>query len=177
MNRALVVVAVLCLAACSSSGKPGSTARSTTSSPTTGRHPTTAPPTTKPVTSTTHVNPVVADGFAQLALTNAVNAAQTIYHQSYDYTNVSPAALAALDASAQFGTMDQSNAHVIGVLAQDRNDVLLVTRSPSGRWYCVTENATDGISYGEGATRGSVDSNGQCQQPAWPPPGQDQHAF
>ena len=171
------MLAVLCLAACSSSAKPSSTARSSTSPPTTGHHPTTAPPTTKPVTTTTHLDPAVADGFTQLALTNAINAAQTIYHQSYDYTNVSVAALAAADSSAQFGTLEQSNAKVIGVLAQDRNDVLLVTRSPSGRWYCVTENATDGISYGEGATRGSVNSNGECQQPAWPPPGQDQHAF
>ena len=123
------------------------------------------------------MNAVVADGFTQLALTNAINAAKSIYDNNYDYTTVTPQALAALDPKAQFGEIAQSNAHVIGVLAQDRNDVLLVTRSPSGRWYCVTENAMDGISYGEGATRGSVDSNGECQQPAWPPPGQDQHAF
>jgi len=35
----------------------------------------------------------------------------------------------------------------------------------------VTENATDGISYGSGTTLDAVSNNGECQKPAWSPPG------
>ena len=129
------------------------------------------------MTSTTHVNAVVADQLTQLVLTTAINAAQSIYQQSYDYTSVSPASLSPLVPNVQFGALEQAGTRVVGVLAQDRNDVLLVARSASGRWYCVTENAMDGISYGAGATRNDVDSNGECQQPAWPAPGRAPSPF
>jgi hypothetical protein len=119
----------------------------------------------------------MADQLTQFVLTTAVNAAQSIYRQSYDYTSVSPASLSPLVPDVQFGTLDQADTRVVGVLAQDRNDVLLVARSAGGRWYCVTENAMDGISYGSGATPAAVDSNGECKQPAWPPPGHDPSSF
>ena len=111
------------------------------------------------------------------ALTTAVNAAHTIYQQSYDYTAVSPASLSPLVPKLQLGDVARASKTVVGVLAQDRNDVLLVTRSGSGRWYCVIDNAMDGISYGEGPTRDAVDSNGECQQAAWPAPGKAQSLF
>jgi hypothetical protein len=76
-----------------------------------------------------------------------------------------------------FGTIAQASSTVVGVLAQDRHDVLLATRSPSGHWYCVVDNTTDGISYGSGTSRGSVDSNGECQKPAWSAPGQTPPPF
>lgn len=168
------LITVLCVTSCG--GNSAKTSPST-SSTTSRRSRPRAPTTTHPVTSTTRVNAVVADGFTQIALTNAIDASKALFLQSYDYTNVTPAALAAVDPGAHFGTLEQSNRTVIGVLSQDKNDILLVTRSPSGRWYCVTDNVMDGRSFGEGATRGSVGSNGECQQPAWPPPGQDQTAF
>jgi hypothetical protein len=129
------------------------------------------------VTTTTHLNEEVADGFTQLALTGAIQAAHTIYSQSYDYASVTPESLAPLVPNAHFGTLDQASKSVIGVLAQDRNDVLLVLESPSGRWYCVTENSMDGVSYGEGRARDAVDNNGECQHDSWPPPGEDQALF
>ena len=117
------------------------------------------------------MNATVADQFTQLALTSTVNAAHTIYTQSYDYTTVTAASLAPLVPDLHLGTFAEASDSVIGVMAQDRNDVLLIEKSSSGRWYCVTDNSMDGISYGSGATRDSVNSNGECQQPAWPPPG------
>jgi hypothetical protein len=135
------------------------------------------------VTPTTrHLSAAGADAATQFALTAAINAAQSIYQHSYDYTAVSAASLGPLVPTLHFGTIEQAGTKVagtraIGVLAQDRNDVLLVARSASGRWYCVTENAMDGISYGEGSARGSVDSNGECQLPAWPAPGKSQPFF
>jgi hypothetical protein len=159
-------VAMLCLAACGSS--------STTAPPTQTSAPrssTSASTTTRPITTTTKVNGTVADQFTQLALTTAVNAAHDLYRQSYDYTSVTPASLAPLVPGLHLGTFAEASDSVIGVMAQDRNDVLLIEKSASGRWYCVTDNAMDGISYGSGTTRESVNSNGECQQPAWPPPG------
>ena len=51
-----------------------------------------------------------------------------------------------------FTDLGQASKKTIGVLAQDKNDVLLVTKSASGRWYCVTDNDTDGVSFGVGAS-------------------------
>jgi hypothetical protein len=168
VTRLAFLVAVLCLAACGSSSpaaRDHTSARSSTSA-------SSAPTTTHPVTTTTRPSAKVADAFTQAVLTSAVNAARTIYGQSYDYTAVTPASLSPLLPKVRFGTLEAASSTVVGVLAHDRNDVLLVTRSPSGHWYCVTENATDGTSYGSGTSRDSVNSNGECQRPAWPAPGQ-----
>ena len=105
-------------------------------------------------------------------LSSAVTAAHTIYGQSYDYTAVTPQSIAPLLANVHFGTIAQASTTIVGVMGQDRNDVLIVTKSPSRHWYCITENATDGVSYGSGTTLDSVNSNGECQKPAWSAPGE-----
>ena len=169
VTRIALLLAVLCLAACGSSG---TAARSDETSGPRSASSTTRTPTTKRAVTTTTLSATVADQFTQALLTSAVDAARTIYGQSYDYTAVTPASLAQLLPKVRFGVIEAASNTVVGVLAQDRNDVLLVARSPSGHWYCVTENATDGVSYGAGTTRDSVNSNGECQQPAWPAPGQ-----
>jgi hypothetical protein len=174
MNRLAFLLAALCLTACGSStaARP-----ETTSGPRTSTGKSGATTTTHPVTTTTRLSAAVADQFTQAALSSAVDAARTIYGQSYDYTTVTPASLSSLLPKLHFGPIDAASTKIIGVLAQDRNDVVLAARSPSGHWYCVTENATDGVSYGSGTSRGDVDSNGECQQPAWPTPGQTPPPF
>jgi hypothetical protein len=158
----LAAGACMALAACGSSAKaaaPPSTSRPK------------APSTTTEVTTTTKPNPVAADTVAQYKLTAALNAAKSIYSQSYDFTGVTPASLTALVPNVVFTDLAQASKKTIGVLAQDKNDVLLVTKSASGRWYCVTDNDTDGVSFGVGASLSDVNSNGECQLDAWPPPG------
>jgi hypothetical protein len=175
MNRLAFLLAALCLAACGSSGpaaRPGSTSRPRASTGKSG-----APTTTHRVTTTTRLSAAVADQFTQAALSSAVDAARTIYGQSYDYTTVTPASLSALLPKFHFGPIGAASTKIVGVLAQDRNDVVLAARSPSGHWYCVTENATDGVSYGSGTARDAVDSNGECQKPAWPAPGETPPPF
>ncbi len=115
----------------------------------------------------------MADEFTQAALSSAIDAAKSAYGANDDYTAVTPANLAALVPQVHFGTIDQASSTVVGVLAQDKHDVLLATRSPSGHWYCVIDNTTDGTSYGSGTSRDAVDSNGECQAPAWTAPGDD----
>jgi hypothetical protein len=165
-------LAVLCLAACGSSGRAAPEQTSARSSSTSSGASTTSRPKT-----TTTLSAKIADQFTQAALSSAVDAARTIYGQSYDYTTVTPASLSALLPKFHFGPIGAASTKIVGVLAQDRNDVLLATRSPSGHWYCVTENATDGISYGSGTARDAVDSNGECQKPAWPAPGETPPPF
>jgi hypothetical protein len=170
----LAAVMSIGLAACASSGHPAAAppSRSTTAPPRSSTS------TTRPAPSTTHpVNPVVADGYTQLALRAAMEAAHSLYLHGYDYTAVSPASLGPLVPSLHFGAITDAGKQVVGVLAEDRNDVLLAAQSASGRWYCIIENATDGLSYGEGSKLADVDSNGECQRDAWPPPGEDQSAF
>jgi hypothetical protein len=162
----LAALALACTACGASSAHAGSTTPS---------RPVTTPPravndtsTTKAVPPTTRVNPTAANQLAQFVLTSALTAAKSIYDKTYDYTAVSPTSLAPFVPNVKFAALNQASDGVVGVLAQDRHDVFFVTRSASGRWYCITENDTDGVSYGGGATFSDVDSNGECQQPQWP---------
>jgi hypothetical protein len=165
----LLAVASLTLAACGSSAKHAGSAPGTSRPPTTSAS---APPTTAATTTTT-LNAASADAVAQYALTASLDAAQTTYDDTYDFTAVSPASLGPTLPNVHFAPLDQASTSVVGVLAQDKNDVLFVTRSASGKWYCVTDNDEDGVSYGVGHTLDDVNSNGQCQLDAWPAPGTD----
>ena len=102
-------------------------------------------------TTTRHDNPVADDQLAQLALTSSLDAAKSIYGQHYDYTRSRRRAWPPLVPNVKFVPLDQASDDAVGVLAQDRHDVFFVTRSASGRWYCITDNDTDGVSYGTGA--------------------------
>jgi len=166
----LVAVMTLAGAACASSsahsasttpiGAPSTTPRTAHRTPTTRRVPRKRP-----------VNPVAADQLAQLVLTSALTAAKSIYDQTYDFTAVTPTSLASLVPNIKIVPLADARDGMVGLLAQDRHDVFFVTRSGSGRWYCITDNDTDGVSYGSGAAFADVQSNGQCQQPQWPAPG------
>ncbi len=166
----LVAVMALAGAACTSSpahtgsttpiGPPSTTPRTAHRTPTTRRAPTKRP-----------VNPVAADQLAQFVLTSALTAAKSIYDQTYDFTTVTPASLAPLVPNIKIVPLADARDGVVGLLAQDRHDVFFVTRSASGRWYCITDNNDNGVSYGTGAAFADVESNGQCQQPQWPAPG------
>jgi hypothetical protein len=160
----LVVVASLSLPACGSSSHSAS-------SPSTSRpaaSESSAPSTTAPRTTTT-LDPAAGAAVAQFALTASLNAAKSIYDRTYDYTAVSPESLGPLVPTLKYAPIDQASTGVVGVLAQDKNDVLLVTKSASGPWYCITENDEDGVSYGVARSLSQVNSNGECQLDAWPP--------
>jgi hypothetical protein len=165
IGGALVVFVLLAATACGSSAGHG--ASPATSPPSTTAHPAVTPTTRHAPPLTTPPNPVTADHLAQFVLTTALNAAKSIYDRTYDFTAVTPASLAPLVPNVKFVALDQASAADVGLLAQDRHDVFFVARSASGRWFCITDNDTDGVSYGTGASRSAVDSNGECQQPAW----------
>ena|ERR1700722_15855398 len=164
---ALLAIASLTLAGCSASAHATTTPTRVTTAPPKAK-PT---PTSHPVTTTTQVNKVAADDLTQIELLAAMNAAKSIYDQSDNFTQVTPASLAPLAPTIHFAPLGQASKTVVGLLAQDLNDVLFVTRSKSGRWYCITDNNEDGISYGAAPAFSDLDSNGECQQPAWPAPG------
>jgi hypothetical protein len=175
--RIAFLLAVLCLAACgSSSSSSGGTEAPSSTAPTSSTGASAVSTTTRPKTTTT-LSPKVADAFTQAALTSAMDAARSIYAQSYDYTTVTPASLAPLVPNVRVGPIESANSKVMGLLAQGKHDVLLAFRSPNGHWYCIVENATDGVSYGSGTSRDAVDSNGECQKPAWPAPGETPPPF
>jgi hypothetical protein len=170
----LIAVASMTLASCGSSGGKAASDH-TTSRPSTSATGTGATP-IAPVTTTT-ANPAAGDAIAQYALTASIAAAKQTYDDTYDYTAVTPESLASAVPSVHYAPLEQATVGVVGVLAQDKHDVLLVTKSPSGRWYCVTENNEDGVSYGVGHSLDKLNSNGECQLDAWPPPGSNAPAF
>ena len=160
----LAIAAIFTLAACGSSGAHAASP----TSPVPSTSPISSATSTRPAPPTTHHdNPVADDQLAQLVLTSSLSAAKSIYQHTYDYTAVSPESLAPLVPHVKFVALDHASATAVGVLAQDRHDVFFVTRSESGRWYCITENDTDGVSYGTGSSFSAIDSNGKCQQPSW----------
>jgi hypothetical protein len=116
------------------------------------------------------LSPAAADAVAQFALTASLGAAKSIYDDTYDFTSVSPERLSSMVPTVHYAPLDRASTTTVGVLAQDKNDVLFAVKSASGRWYCVTDNDTDGVSYGVGRTLGGVNSNGECQLDAWPAP-------
>ena len=154
----------LTVAACGSSSKSGSAPSTTLTGGSTSS-------TAAATTTTKPLDPVAADTVAQYKLTAALNAAKSIFDNTYDYTAVTPASLGPLVPNVQFVDLDQASKHTIGLLAQDKHDVFFITKSASGRWYCITDNDPDGVSYGVGNSLGAVNSNGECQLDAWPPPG------
>jgi hypothetical protein len=166
----LLAVASLTLAACGSSTEatPPSPTRPTATG--SGVTSITKPDTTGPNTSTT-VNPAGADAIAQFALTASLSAAKQTYDDTYDYTAVTPESIAPMVPSVHYAPLDQAAIGVVGVLAQTKHDVLFVTKSASGRWYCITENNEDGTSYGVGTSLATLTSNGECQLDAWPASG------
>ena len=161
----LLGIASFSLAACGSSSSHASPPNTSTPSSASS-----VPSTTAPHTTTTFA-PEAGVAVAQFALTASLNAAKSIYDRTYDYTAVSPASLAPLVPTLKYAPLDQAGTGVVGVLAQDKNDVLLVTKSASGSWYCITENDEDGVSYGVARSLAQVNSNGECQLDAWPPAG------
>jgi hypothetical protein len=160
---ASLTLASIALASCGSSGAHSSSTTTTRASESTSS--------TAATTTTQPLDPAAADTVAQYKLTASLNAAKSIYADNYDYTAVTPASLTPLVPNVQFTDLDKASKDTIGLLAQDKHDVLIVTKSASGRWYCITDNDTDGVSYGVGTSLGDVNSNGECQLDAWPPPG------
>jgi hypothetical protein len=104
----------------------------------------------------------LADQFVIGLLNDTLALARSLYASAGDY-DIPTAALNALSEDVEWvGTADQAG---IGTIAYVDNDqeLLIVTRSNSGRWYCIAEDALLGEHYGAAALAPTVDTIPGCR--------------
>lgn len=103
-----------------------------------------------------------ANQFVIDLLNDTLTLARSLYASAGDY-DIPTAALNALSEDVEWvGTADQAG---IGTIAYVDNDqeLLVVTQSNSGRWYCIAEDALLGEHYGAAALAPTVDTIPGCR--------------
>jgi hypothetical protein len=88
--------------------------------------------------------------------------ARTLYAGAGDY-DIPTATLNALSDSVEWvGTADQAGEGKVAYVDADQ-ELLILTQSASGRWYCIAEDATLGEHYGSAALASTVDTIAGCR--------------
>ncbi|NNC93145.1 MAG: hypothetical protein HKN80_11720 [Acidimicrobiia bacterium] len=106
------------------------------------------------------------DGSSNEFVTDLMNdtlaLARSLYASAGDY-DIPTAALNALsDDVTWVGTADQAKVGTIAYVDNDQ-ELLIVTESASGRWYCIAEDAILGEHYGAAALAATVDTIDGCR--------------
>jgi hypothetical protein len=103
----------------------------------------------------------------QSNLRNGLTAAKTIYTDSESYQAATPAYMHEIEPSLQFAPITGARAGVVGIGDVTPNQIVLVTQSTDGEWFCIADVATGDITYGRAATREAIDSVAECTAPSW----------
>ncbi|MGI9647019.1 MAG: hypothetical protein ACR2OI_00725 [Acidimicrobiia bacterium] len=91
--------------------------------------------------------------------------ARTLYAGAGDY-DIPTATLNALSDTVEWvGTADQAGEGKVAYVDADQ-ELLILTQSASGRWYCIAEDAVLGEHYGSAALASSVDTIAGCRSVA-----------
>lgn len=107
-----------------------------------------------------------ADRTTKSDLRNALTAAKTIYVDQEDYRAATPTMLAQVESTLTFAPLAGAGRGVVGVRADGPQDILFVTQSESGTWFCISD-MPNGVGYGQGATAASVDTLAACSDKQW----------
>lgn len=95
-------------------------------------------------------------------MNDTVALARDLYDDAGDY-DIPTAALNALDDEVTWvGTTDLAGEGSVAYVDNDQ-EVLILTQSSSGRWYCVAEDATVGAHYGSAAQAATIDTMAGCR--------------
>lgn len=95
-------------------------------------------------------------------MNDTVELARDLYDDAGDY-DIPTAALNALDDTVTWvGTTDLAGEGSVAYVDNDQ-EVLILTQSASGRWYCVAEDATIGAHYGSAAQAATIDTIAGCR--------------
>lgn len=95
-------------------------------------------------------------------LNDTLDLARALYAGAGDY-DIPTATLNALSDDVEWvGTADQAGEGKIAYVDNDQ-ELLILTQSSSGRWYCIAEDATLGAHYGSAALASTVDTNAGCR--------------
>ena len=103
-----------------------------------------------------------ANQFVIDLLNDTLDLARTLYAGAGDY-DIPTATLNALSDDVEWvGTADQAGMGKIAYVDGDQ-ELLIITQSDSGRWYCIAEDATLGEHYGSAALAPTVDTIDGCR--------------
>lgn len=109
------------------------------------------------------------DRAAQSDLRNALTAGKVLYTDTESY-DVTVAQLDGVEPSLDFvesvAAADVDTDTVGYVHAADGSDVVFVTESEAGDFFCIAEDEDTGTTYNSG-TLASVDSAAECNQASW----------
>ena len=108
------------------------------------------------------VNDGSANQFVIDLLNDTLDLARTLYAGAGDY-DIPTATLNALSDDVEWvGTADQAGIGKIAYVDSDQ-ELLIITQSNSGRWYCIAEDAVLGEHYGSAALAPTVDTIDGCR--------------
>ncbi|MBT8164963.1 MAG: hypothetical protein HKO63_08435 [Acidimicrobiia bacterium] len=103
-----------------------------------------------------------ANQFVIDLLNDTLDLARTLYAGAGDY-DIPTATLNALSDDVEWvGTADQAGIGTIAYVDSDQ-ELLIITQSNSGRWYCIAEDAVLGEHYGSAALAPTVDTIDGCR--------------
>ena len=103
-----------------------------------------------------------ANQFVIDLLNDTLDLARTLYAGAGDY-DIPTATLNALSDDVEWvGTADQAGMGKIAYVDGDQ-ELLIITQSDSGRWYCIAEDATLGEHYGSAELAPTVDTIDGCR--------------
>jgi len=103
------------------------------------------------------------DRRAHADLRNGVAAAKVFYTDSETFTGFSAGGTAqAIEPSIQWtGPADPGGSDAVAIVAAGSDDLLIVRRSDSGRYFCFVDQVS-GFTKGSGATFAAVDTPAEC---------------
>ena len=103
-----------------------------------------------------------ANQFVIDLLNDTLTLARTLYAGAGDY-DIPTATLNALSDDVEWvGTADQAGMGTIAYVDSDQ-ELLIITQSNSGRWYCIAEDAILGEHYGRAALAPTIDTIDGCR--------------
>lgn len=108
------------------------------------------------------------DKAAEYLLRNALAAAKVHFTDGDTYAGFDPDVAREIEPSLNWiGSGAPAGPTTVAIVEVGSMDLLLVSRSEEGTFFCIYDDALHGTTYGQGPTYASADSAGECADPMW----------
>lgn len=109
------------------------------------------------------------DRAAQSSLRNGLAAAKTYFTDGDTYAGFDPEMGRQIEPSLSWiGSGAPAGPTTVAIVEARSMELLLVSRSEGGTFFCLYDDALRGTTYGQGPTYAAVDSAAECVDPMWP---------
>lgn len=111
------------------------------------------------------------DKAAESSLRNSIAAAKTYFTDGNTYLGWSPKVARQIEPSLAWTTdppRGPTDVDIVSVTGKGfDSQVLMVSRSAGGTYFCIYDNTMKGTTYGQGPTLASVDEPSECSSTEW----------